>query len=266
MIMLDVSLPASQLFSIGPIPITDAMLGAVLTTLILVFVGVASARKFAIIPTRIQVLFEMGANYFLEQVEQAFGPKKARAFFPVFFTLMLFILVANESTMLPFIYEIVYNGADVFRQPTSDFSGPIAFSLTLVVVSHIMAFYISPITHLKNFFPIDAVFASRSVSDFFLACIGMMIGLLNIVGEFAKVISLAARLFGNVFAGNLMVAVIMGIAVWMQWIVPIPFLALGVFSGLIQAFVFSLLSIQFLAGTIEGATPQPKEETAQAMA
>lgn len=264
--MLDVSLPATTLFSLGPIPVTDATLCAVLVSVILIGLAVLSARRFALIPTRIQIVFEFLAEYFESQLSQAFGKEKARAFFPLFVTLVLFLVVANELAVMPFVFELVYNGADVFRQPTSDFSGPLTYALMVVVLSHVLAFRISPITHLKNFFPLHAFFSARSVSDVLMACIGMFIGLLNIIGEFAKVISLAARLFGNIFAGNLMVAVIMSIAAFTQFFVPIPFLALGVFSGVIQAFVFTLLSIQFMAGTLEGATPPPSEEHAEALA
>ena len=78
----------------------------------------------------------------------------------------------------------------------------------------------------------------------------------------AKVVSLSARLFGNIFAGNVMVAVVIGLSAFTQFIVPLPFIVLSVFSGLIQAFVFMLLSIQFIALSIDGATPE-KDEAAE---
>ncbi|MDQ5919617.1 MAG: F-type H+-transporting ATPase subunit a [Patescibacteria group bacterium] len=75
-------------------------------------------------------------------------------------------------------------------------------------------------------------------------------GLLDIIGELAKILSLSARLFGNIFAGDVMILVIVSLSTYTQFFVPLPFLALSIFSGFVQAFVFSLLSIQFLSGTI----------------
>jgi F-type H+-transporting ATPase subunit a len=102
--------------------------------------------------------------------------------------------------------------------------------------------------------------------DFFTAFVEAFVGLLNIVGEMAKVVSLAARLFGNVFAGNVMVVVIIGLSAFTQFLVPIPFLVLSIFSGLVQAFVFTLLSIQFIALSIDGAMDEEEESQVVATA
>ncbi len=259
----EITLAARPLFHIGPVPITDAFFGAVLVSLTLIFFSIAAARKFSIIPTRIQALFEMIAEYLLEQLEGAFGSKtEARKFFPLVFTLLLFIVVANQFTLIPLIFEVTQGGLDVLRQPTSDLAGTIALSLMVIVIANILALRISPIGHLKNFFPIHKIFQARSIGELFNAGIDMFIGVLNIIGEFAKIVSLAARLFGNIFAGNVMVAVIASLAAFTQFIVPIPFIALSVFSGFIQAFVFMLLSMQFIAMSIEGAKPEMEEAIA----
>lgn len=256
--MADITLPARVLFSIGPLPITDGFLGAVLVTITLFAFTYMAARKFSIIPTRIQVAFEMVTEYIMEQLETAFGSKKqAEDFYPFFMTMLLFIVVANQFMLVPFVFEITAGGADLFRQPTSDLAQPLALSLLIAVISNLMALRISPIRHLSNFIAIGPFLKARSIGDFLNACVGFFIGLLNIVGEFAKVVSLAARLFGNVFAGNVMVAVITGLA---SFIAPMPFILLSVFSGFVQAFVFMLLSIQFVSLAIQGA--QPDEEVA----
>ncbi len=260
---MDISLAARVLFNIGPLPITDAFLGAVLVSATLLFFSIAATRKFSLIPTRIQMVLELISEYLLEQLEQAFGSKtEARKFFPLIMTLLLFIVVANQFTLIPLIFEITYNGFDVLRQPTSDLTGTLALSIMVVVLSHILAIRISPLRHLGNFLPFHKFLKIRSFGEFFNACVDLFIGVLNIIGEFAKVVSLAARLFGNVFAGNVMVAVIAGLAAFTQFIVPIPFIALSVFSGFIQAFVFMLLSMQFIAMTIEGAKPEMEEAIA----
>lgn len=257
---MDISLPARALFNIGPLPITDALLGAILVSVTLVLFSLLAVKRFSIVPTRLQIFLEMIAEYLLEQLEQAFGSEaEARKFFPLIMTLLLFIVIANQFTLIPLIFDITYNGVDVLRQPTSDLAGTIALSLLVIGLSHVLALRISPLRHLSNFFPVHKLMKVRSFGDLFNAGVDFFIGFLNIIGEFAKVVSLAARLFGNVFAGNVMVAVIASLFAFTLYIFPIPFIILSVFSGFIQAFVFMLLSMQFIAMTIDGAKPEETE-------
>ena len=261
---MDILLPARALFSIGPIPITDGFLGEVLVTLSLFGFFLMATKKFAIVPTRLQLMLELLMSYIMEQLVEAFGDKeRAERFFPFFITMLLFLTVANQFMLVPFVFEITLGGADVFRQPTSDLAQPLALSLLVFVISQWMAIKISPLRHLGNFISVKAFFKVRSIGDLFNACIEFFLGILNIVGEFAKIVSLAARLFGNIFAGNVMVAVIIGLSAFTQFIVPLPFIVISVFSGFVQAFVFMLLSIQFIALAISGAQPEEEEMTTE---
>ena len=261
--MSDITLPARILFSLGPVPVTDGFLGAVLVSLSIAGFFFLATRSFDLVPSRIQMVLELISDYILDQLENAFRSKeRAQAFFPFFMTMLLFIFVANQFMFVPFIFELTYNGFDIFRQPTSDFAQPIALSLLVFFISQWMAFKISPLNHLQNFLSIKPFLKARSLMEFFTASVEAFVGLLNIVGEFAKIVSLAARLFGNVFAGNVMVAVIIGLSVYTQFIVPVPFLILSIFSGLVQAFVFMLLSVQFVALSIDGAMDGEQETAA----
>jgi F-type H+-transporting ATPase subunit a len=261
--MNDITLPARYLFSLGPVPITDGFLGAVLVSITIIGFAILSARKFSIVPSRVQMILELVADYILEQLENAFRSKeRARAFFPFFMTMIIFLLVANQFTLVPFVFEITHGGLDVFRQPTSDFAQPVALSILIFVISQWMAIKISPLNHLQNFIVIKPFLKARSPMEFFTAGVEAFVGILNIIGEFAKVVSLAARLFGNMFAGNVMVGVIIGLSAYTQFLVPLPFIVLSVFSGLVQAFVFMLLSIQFIALAIDGVVDQEEEAAA----
>ncbi len=259
--MPNISLPAHVFFQLGPFPITDGILGGIVVSLTLIAFSILAVRKFSLIPNRLQMALELVVEYIMDQLTTAFGSeKKARAFFPLFFTILLFITVANQFTLIPFIFQVMYEGNAILRQPTSDFAQPLTLALIVVVLSHVLAFKISPIKHLSNFFAFGKLLKVRSVAELGNAFVDIFIGILNIIGEIAKVVSLAARLFGNVFAGNVMVAVIASLSIFTSFIVPIPFIFLSIFSGFIQAFVFMLLSIQFIAITIDGATPEKVEE------
>lgn len=263
--MTDISLPARILFSLGPIPVTDGFLGAVLVSLVIIGTLILATRKFGIVPSRMQMVMELVSDYIMDQLKNAFrSEERAKAFFPFFMTMLIFILIANQFMFVPFIFELTYNGFDVFRQPTSDFAQPIALSVLVFMISQWMAIKISPLNHLQNFINLKPILKARTPMDVFTGAIEAFVGVLNIVGEMAKVVSLAARLFGNVFAGNVMVAVIIALSAYTQFLVPIPFIILSVFSGLVQSFVFMLLSIQYIALSIDGATAEEEEPAAVA--
>jgi F-type H+-transporting ATPase subunit a len=252
--MLAVQLPAREYATLLGAPLTDAILGAVLCTAFLFLAGLWSARHFSVVPTRMQVIFEFLYSSVYSLLKDAFGSDwEARRLAPIFLSLMLFIALANQLALFPLIFEILYNDGPLFRQPTSDLSGTVALALAMVGGANIMAFYLSPANHLLSFFPINKVFAAHSFADLMNAFIELGIGSLNIIGELAKIVSLSCRLFGNIFAGNVMVAVIMSIAVFTQYLVPVPFLILGTFSGFVQAYVFMTLTIQFMSGSVNGA-------------
>ena len=91
----------------------------------------------------------------------------------------------------------------------------------------------------------------KSFADLPNVLLQLFLGVLNIIGELAKVISLSARLFGNIFAGEVMVGVIAGLSFYTMFFVPIPFIFLSIFSGIVQAFVFSYLSLSFMSDIIK---------------
>lgn len=252
--MAEISLAPQYIFSIGSFNVSNALLGTLLITLLLILLGLHTKKTFGIIPTRLQVAFELIYNYLFEQVEQAFGSKeKAKKFFPLMGALFIFIMIANQFSLIPFVTNIVSEGVPVFRTATSDLSLVLALALIVLVGAHALALYIAPVSHIGSFFKFKAFTQVKSFGDFFNACIEFFLGLLDIVGEIAKLVSISFRLFGNVFAGEIMVAIIAGLSVFTTFIVPIPFLALSIFSGLVQAFVFTMLATNFMAGTIRAA-------------
>lgn len=259
--MNDITIPARVIFNIGPLPITDAILGAALTAAIIFGCLFLASRKFSIIPTKAQVMLEMLTEYVMEQLESAFHSReRAEKFFPFFMTMLIFLLIANQLVLVPFIFNITYGSGELLRLPTSDFSQPIALALVIFFISHVMALKISPLNHIGNFIVVKPLLKARTPMQFFQALVEFFVGFLNIIGEFAKIVSLSARLFGNIFAGEVMVGVVIGLAAWTQFIVPVPFIVLSQFAGLVQAFVFYLLSMQFIALAIDDATPSTEED------
>ncbi len=252
--MLDISVPAHAVFSLGPIPVTNAVIAAFVSSAFLIVFAIIIRLTMRVIPTRAQALVEFVFEYIDEQVTQAFGSKeRGREFFPLIMTLLLFIAIANQLSVFPLLFQILVEGKPLLRLSTSDLSQTLTLGLVVVGLSHVLALALSPLRHIGNYIRIAPLLKVRSFGDLGNAFIELFLGLMDIIGEFAKIVSMSCRLFGNLFAGDVMVAVIVSLSAYTQFIVPIPFLLLGLFSGFVQAFVFTLLSIQFLAGPVNTA-------------
>lgn len=247
-----IKLPADQLFQIGPVPITNAMFATFTVSIILIVLALVIRRNAGVVPSKPQVIFEEILNFLLEKMEIAFGSRKrAMKFFPLLFTIFIFYLVANQFTLIPFVESIVTkDGVNLFRTPTSDYSLPIILTIVLLALSHILALSVSPIRHIGNYIKIGQFFKIKSIKELPMAFLDFFLGLLDIVGEFAKLASLATRLFGNMFAGSIIVAIIAGLTTYTQFLVPIPFLALGILAGVVQAFVFVMLGTIYISSTL----------------
>ena len=246
----EISVAPHQAFEVGGFAVSNSMLSSYVVLLILLCFLLAFKTKLRIIPGRLQVAMETLVTFFYGSLIDAYGSEtRARRHLPLIVGLFLFILICNQFTIIPLVQSVVTEeGTAFFRSPTSHFALPIAMALIVFFVSHIIALTTSPVKHFTNFIKLGLFFKVRSFKDFGNALFENFLSLLDIIGELAKVISLSARLFGNVFAGEVMVAVITGLSTYTQFVVPMPFYVLSVFSGLIQALVFSILAMAFISG------------------
>lgn len=228
-----ISLKAQQLFSIGSFGITNSLLSTLLVSLVLMVVAVIASRKIKTIPGNIQMGVEMGAEWLLGIMEPMLGSmKKAEQYFPLIATIFLFIMCCNLSGILPGVGSlyITTGGQQIslFRSPAADLNFTLAFAVISVITTNIIgAMAVGVLPHLSKFIN-------------FKNPIAFFIGILELISELAKVISLSFRLFGNVFAGEVLLTIIFFLA---PYIVPLPFIFLEIFVGLIQAFVFAMLTL-----------------------
>lgn len=259
-----ITIAPEVLGNIAGIPITSSFLSAIFVTIILLTFVFYVRAKLAIIPGNAQIVAEGVVGFFYDQLVEAYGSKeRAKRYLPLIVGLFLFIFLSNQFTIIPLVQSVVIDGVNVFRAPTSHFSLTVALALITFLVSNVIAIGMSPVKWITNFVKIGELFKVRSFGDLAQALLDIFLGVLDIVGELAKVISLSARLFGNIFAGEVMVVVIASLSVYTQYLVPAPFYALGLLSGLIQALVFSVLSLSFISGmhtTIEAAKEESEKE------
>ena len=195
--------------------------------------------------------------------------KKSLQFLPIVGTLFLFILISNWIGVLPGIGSIVVrvqHGAEtemlpLFRPANTDLNLTIAMALVAVMASHVLGIVaIGFWKYADRFIKLGTLWHSlrKGGVSILVAVIEFFVGFIEIISEIAKVISLALRLFGNVFAGEVLLTVI-GSLVAVG--VPLPFLILEFLVGFIQATVFAMLTLVYLTmATAEGHGEEIKHE------
>lgn len=237
---MHISIAAETLFHIGPLPVTNSLLVTWITIAIFLIIGILVRLKIRIVPTGLQNIMEMILEFFYKMVTDVFeSEEKARKYFPLVMTIFLFVLCINWMGLLPGFGSIGFHrlehGHDtfvpLFRGAAADLNTTLA--LALISVFMIQVFSIQSLGF-KGF--LGRFIKLKNPIMFF-------VGVLELIAELAKIISFSFRLFGNIFAGEVLLVVMLTLT---KFIVPVPFLFLEIFVGLIQALIFSLLTLFFI--------------------
>ena len=235
--MEDISLKAEELFAIGGFGVTNSLLLTFIVFFTLILASFFIHKNIRIIPGAFQGTLEMGMEWLLGLMEPMLGSmKKAEQYFPLVATIFIFIMASNLSGILPGVGSLVvrHGGEEIslLRSPAADLNFTLAFAVISVMVTNIIGMSaVGVFAHLGKFLN-------------FKNPILFFIGILEMVSEIAKIISLSFRLFGNVFAGEVLLTIVAFLA---PYIIPLPFLFLEMFVGLIQAFVFAMLTLVSIA-------------------
>lgn len=245
------ALAAEPLFNIGHFSVTNSLLNAWISVAVFCVIAFIASRRKTIVPHGVHNVIEAVVEGLLGEVQKVTGDRKrALLFFPVVATLFLYILVNNWMGLLPGTGTIGWTGGEEFlpllRPAAADLNFTLAiavFSVAMVQLAGIQA------TGLMNygskFLNIRGIFLAipKGPTAIAVAIIEFGVGLIEIVSEFAKIVSLSLRLFGNVFAGEILIGVMMSL---FSFVLPIPFMFLEILVGAIQATVFSILVLAFL--------------------
>ena len=241
---LDISLAPDILFNIGSFPVTNTLLGSFgITLFIIALILVINKNLKKDNPGKLQNFMEFLMESAFSFILSIMGTEaKTKKVFPLAFTMFFFILVANLATFIPGQAAITLNQGGVeipvFRAVMADYGMVFVMTMITAIMIQIVAIFVhGPFGYIGKFFNFS------SPLNFFL-------GLMDIIGEIAKVISLSFRLFGNIFAGEVLGAVMLFLA---PFFIPLPFMFLGLLGALVQAFVFAVLTVVFinLASEIE---------------
>jgi F-type H+-transporting ATPase subunit a len=253
------NLPPDILFHIGSVNITNTMINAWIAIVILFVLGIFVKKSISLKPGKLQNTCEFFLESLLGYFDQVTGDrKKTIKFLPIVGAIFFFILISNWLGLLPGTGSITVGHNMLLRPANTDLNLTLAMALVSVIASHIYGFMaVGFFTHIGKFIQVKNVFKSLTKGPMAIvtAVIEFAVGLIEIVSEIAKVISLSLRLFGNIFAGEILISVISALVVA---IVPTPFMLLELLVGLIQAAVFAMLTLVYL--TVAVQAPHGGEE------
>ncbi|MFI5780601.1 F0F1 ATP synthase subunit A [Nocardia sp. NPDC051570] len=213
----------------------DTIVSTVVAALIVIGLAIFLRIKITSgVPNGVQLFFETVTITMRNQVEQAIGLKVAPFVLPLAVTLFTFILLSNWLSVLP----VQYGDGELIAPPASDVN--FVYALALFVFVFYQGAGIrrrGPITHVKQLLKGHTGW-------------GPMV-FINVIEEIAKPLSLSLRLFGNMFAGGVMISVITLFPFWISWGPNAIWKMFDLFVGGIQAFIFSLLTVLYFSQSME---------------
>jgi F-type H+-transporting ATPase subunit a len=205
----------------------------------LLLVGFIATRRMKLVPGRLQNVvewaYEFGSDFAI-----GIGGEKARRYYPIFAGFFLFILFSNWSGLVPPVGKI-----EQLRAPTSDVNITIGLALTSFVLFQGEGFRRLGVRgYLGKFFPVGEFRKGLGAG-----LLGMYVGFIELFLEFVKPVTLSMRLFGNIYGGEVALAVISALTLA---VVPVALIGLEALLNLIQALIFSVLTLMFIMIAIEG--------------
>jgi F-type H+-transporting ATPase subunit a len=193
---------------------------------LLVGLGYMTTKSIAVVPAGGQNFFELLIGGLEEFMVDITG-EEGRAFFPFIATLFVYILVCNLLGLLP-----------GFFSPTANVNTTLSMALCTFVYTHYLGVRYHGVKYIKHFLgPVPAL------APLFLP--------IEIIGHLARILSLTLRLFGNIMGEDLVLAILLMLAG--SFLAPLPMMFLAVFTSVVQAFIFALLSIMYFTGSMEHA-------------
>jgi F-type H+-transporting ATPase subunit a len=245
------------------LPITNALIMTVIIDLLLLLTILFGARNMQLIPRGFQNFVEFMVEGFYN-FAQSIDRKNVAKFFPLCASIFFFVLYSNYFALIPGVGSIgvcrVEHAAEgaaaeehippsstftnfpgncpdgkvisFLRAPSSDLNVTLAWALASVFMIELFGFQALGLNYLTKFF------------NFKEGGMGFFVGILELISEFVRIIAFSFRLFGNIFAGEVVLAVM---AYLFAYLLPLPFYGLELFVAFMQAFIFSVLTLVFMS-------------------
>lgn len=233
---IEVTLKAHELGTLAGIPITNTLFTSLVVSAALITFGFFFKKTLAIIPGKTQLFFEEMISYFEDFFTQTLEDRKLAAkYLPFLLTIFIFVSLCNLMEFLPGVGSIGFFGehgfVSLFHSVNTDLNMTIA--LTLISVLTIEVAGIVALGFFK--------YAHKFIN--FSGFIPFFVGIVELVSELARLVSFSFRLFGNIFAGQVLIAVV---TFFVPYILPVPLMAFEMFVGVVQAAIFMMLTLFFI--------------------
>jgi len=203
----------------------DAIIYTWLIMIVLVLLSIAATKRLQAVPSGLQNFMEVVVGGVENMLVETMG-EHGKPFFPLIATLALFILVCNLIGLIPGFYT-----------PTANVNTTCACAVIVFVTTHIVGVKEHGFGYIKHFFgPI--------------IWLAPMMFIIEVISHFSRIISLTLRLFGNMNGHELVLMIFFGLV---PFLVPLPMMILGILVSFIQAFVFMLLAMIYIQGSLEHA-------------
>src|SRR3989338_1484837 len=252
----EITLFAEPVFHYGSFTVTNALFTSWFVVALIIILSFILRSKLKIVPGKLQNIFELIVDEGLKLCDQVTNNRALSIkIFPIAISVFFFILVNNWLGILPLGgFGIIEKGEHglafipYLRGGTADINTTIALAVMAVLGANIFGIFSiglwKTFNKYVNLKALGGIFTKirREPTIIIVAPITFFVGLIEIVGEFAKVASLSFRLFGNVFAGEVL---LVSMAALVAYIIPIPFMFLELLVGVIQALIFSILLVVY---------------------
>ena len=255
----DPKLPAEGVFHLFGFPITNSIIAAWLTIIVLVGFSYAVTHRIKLIPGRLQAAFEFLLGWLYDLCQQVAGEKNGRQFFPVVTTIFLFVAFNAWLSLLPGFGSITITNSEgelvhLLRAANTDINMPLAIALMSFVFVEYFGIrlrggfrYLSKFVNVGQFFrSIGQLFRGKVKAGFsglITGVINIFVGFLETLSELVRIVSFTFRLFGNMTAGEILLLIAMFLV---PWLFALPFYGLELLVGFVQALIFGGLTLVFL--------------------
>lgn len=244
----------AEVFHVGGFTITNSMIYGWITALAIIALLIIVARKVSVRPKGgVMQFVEAGADFITGAVESAFDDKsKGRKYVPFFVTVFFFILLNNWFGLIPGVGEAISRGENpVLRPFTADLNGTLAIGIVTMVYVYVASIRESGgiVKYFKHFFigsPLNPLY--------------LIIGILEMFTDLTRVFSLSLRLFLNVTIGEIVIAVFAYLGHAAAPLTALPFTLVELFIGALQAYIFTVLSLMYLAIAVNHAHDHNAED------
>lgn len=234
---IHIALAAERLGTFLGIPVTNTLVMSFVVVGILLTITLFVRKNLTLIPGRFQTLVETLFTWILDYMSETLEDKVlARKLFPLIVTIFLFIFIANAIEFTPGIGSIGQTDshgefAPLLRSMNTDLNITLAFTIISFFVIEFLG--IATLGFLK--------YGKKFVN--FSSVLGFVVGIMELFSEVSRLISFSFRLFGNIFAGEVLILVIQH---FVPMVLPVPIMAFEMFIGFMQAAIFALLTLFFI--------------------